>query len=191
MKRSSVIDEKDFESLLGFLSTDRNDAGHAYERMREGLIRFFGFRGCNDPETLADEAINRIAAKIATFDSARNVKQSSFFYGFATNVWLEHRRSLKKLVPLEPEQLIEELRAEGRAELSDEAACLRRCLRELEQEDRELVVKYYSRERQEKIELRRRLTEQFNCSQDALYTRIFRIRASLRRCIERCMEDNA
>ena len=67
MKKHSEITQKDFEGLLDWLAPDREEAGKKYEEIRDGLIRFFRFKGCNDPEFLADETINRVASKILTF----------------------------------------------------------------------------------------------------------------------------
>ena len=87
MKKDLTLTQEDFDSLLGWLSSDRDEAGVLYEKIREGLIRFFRFRGCDDPSTLADETINRVALKVNTFDSAKDVKTITYFYGFASNVF--------------------------------------------------------------------------------------------------------
>ncbi|MGH9447419.1 MAG: hypothetical protein ACRD3O_17040 [Terriglobia bacterium] len=45
-----------FEALLAALDRDRSEAGRAYERLRQRLIRFRALHGSTAPEDLADEA---------------------------------------------------------------------------------------------------------------------------------------
>ncbi len=96
MIKTSVLSQEDFDALLEWLSSDREEAGEKYEKTRAGLIKFFRFRGCADEELLADETITRVAAKLSTFDFSKNVKNISFFYGFAKNIYLEYLAEIDK-----------------------------------------------------------------------------------------------
>ncbi|HSU25642.1 MAG TPA: hypothetical protein VLI65_06650 [Pyrinomonadaceae bacterium] len=192
MKNTYALQQEDFDRLLGLLSPDREEAGARYERMRAGLIRYFRFRGCDEPESLADETINRVASKASAFDSGRNVQLSTYFYGFASNILLEHRRRLKVVVPLESDHSTHEIAANVRSPEADPGSeCLGECLGTLVRADREMLLKYYSREKHEKIEVRRRLAAELQCSPEVLHTRVFRLRSSLRACVKKCLDRAA
>ena len=65
MKYSYDLGQKQFDALLAIFSQDREEAGQKYEHIRHGLIRYFDVKGCNDPQGLADETINRGAVKLS------------------------------------------------------------------------------------------------------------------------------
>jgi len=50
----SAITKEQFDSLLSWLSDDRELAGTKYETIRTGLVRVFVSKGFNDAEDLAD-----------------------------------------------------------------------------------------------------------------------------------------
>jgi DNA-directed RNA polymerase specialized sigma24 family protein len=193
MKKDFALTQEDFDALLEWLSADRDEAGVVYEKIREGLIKFFRFRGCADPPTLADETINRVALKVKTFDSSKNVKTITYFYGFAGNVFLEHLRSPKKReVSLEAEDFysLRNLRAADDLPKT-ECDCLEECLTKLAPAESALVIEYYGKEKSEKFERRRKLADAMNLKMPALHTKIFRIRSVLRECVERCVESKS
>ena len=193
MKKEFILTQEDFYSLLGWLSANRDEAGVLYEKIREGLIRFFRFRGCDDPSILADETINRVARKVAAFDSSNDVKTITYFYGFASNVFLEYSRANRKRdVSLDAEDspAARSLRA---AEDSPDAKCdcLEKCLAKLPREESALVVEYYGKDKSEKFEMRRKMADAMNLKMPALHTKVFRIRSVLRECVEKCLEKNS
>ena len=193
MKKDFTLTQEDFDALLDWLSADRDQAAVLYEQIREGLIRYFRFRGCADPPTLADETINRVALKVSTFDSSSNVKTITYFYGFASNIFLEYTKSVgKREVSLDSEEFspLRNLRTAENAP-DNECDCLEDCLIKLPPEDSLLVVEYYGKDKNEKIESRRKLAKAINSTMPALHTRVFRIRSVLRECIEKCLEKNS
>lgn len=190
MKKDFALTQQDFEALLGWLSADRDEAGVLYEKIREGLIRFFRFRGCADPATLADETINRVALKVTSFDASKDVKTITYFYGFASNVFLEYARTAKKReVSLNAEDYspLRNLRAADDAP-NVECDCLEECLTKLPREESALVVNYYGKDKSEKFEMRRKLADALNLKMPALHTKVFRIRSVLRECVEKCLK---
>lgn len=189
MKDAYNLVQQDFDALLGLFSGDREEAGRSYEKLRNGLIRFFQFRGCNDPEQLVDETFNRVASKVADYESAKNSNPTGYIYGFARNVLLEQAR--KKETQLEPEHLGIQTVAETYDDARELAfECLTKCLDEFPERERSLVIEYYCRERVEKIADRKRLAANAKCSQAALHLKIFRIKGRLRTCVENCKENN-
>ena len=170
-------------------SDNREEAGRFYEVLRRRLVRFFLNKQCDHAEQLADETLNRVANKAETFDPTRNIRPATFVFGFASKVHLEYlRRPDRSSIPLQ-ESDIERTEAPNAADpaVETELDCLDACLLKLSPDDRELVIKYYSKERAERIEMRRQLAEFLGISQDVLHVRVFRIRKALRKCVDSCM----
>ena len=190
-EHQTAVRQEDFDALLALFSQDRDEAGLEYERVRSGLVRYFEFRGCADAESLADETLNRVALKAAAFNGSQNVKLSSYVYGFASNVFREYLRSPRtKELAIEADDFVQSLRsAEPTEDREPLFACLHKCLARLQDADRKLVVDYYSREKQEKIALRKELAEHRGCRIEVLHTQVFRLKTSLRDCVKGCMKD--
>ena len=188
----NAVRQQDFDALLGLFSHDREEAGREYERLRAGLVRFFEFRGCQDGDSLADETLNRVALKADGFDGSKNIKLSSYVYGFATNVFREYVRSPRQReLAIDTDDFLDDLRAPAAADDREPIfTCLHNCLGRLEDADRRLVVEYYSHEKQKKIETRKRLAETLGCRVEVLHTRVFRLKTTLRKCVSGCVQDN-
>lgn len=187
MKGQSVLEQKDLDALLALFSKDREEAGKAYEDLRKGLVRYFASKGCADSFELADETLTRVATKADAFDSSLNVKPSAFVYGFASRVYLEYsRQPQKRSIEFDPTIHSPQLTID---DPDDSAAldCLDGCLAKYPPEDRAMIVSYYSKEKQEKIALRRQLADEAGCKVEVLHMRIHRMRAALRTCVSRCM----
>lgn len=192
MKASYELHQESLNSLLLLLSPDRDEAGRKYETVRAGLIRFFRSRGCDDAEELADETINRVAKKASLFDSGKGRQTTSYFCGFATRVLFEYRRSGRshetglppdRLKDDEPDESLDRDRHESQLD------CLGGCLEMLSDDDRELLLEYYTLERQAKIDMRKRMAKRLGFDTAQLYGRVFRIRSRVKKCISRCIEE--
>ena len=130
-----------------------------------------------------------MARRAETFDRERNVRPTTFVFGFASKVYLEYlRRPDRAEVSLDDGGLETTQAPNPVVQDESEFECLDACLQNLPPEDRELVIKYYSREKSERVEMRRQLAEFLGVSQEALHVRVFRIRKSLRKCVVSCME---
>lgn len=192
MKDISRLKPEEFETLLGWLSEDREQAGTEYLQIRDGLIRFFRFKGCSDAPSLADEALNRVAAKIPGFDETKKVKRMTIFYGFASNIFLEYLRNKKK----QNEKLNKHLETQNNfaafEDGSDEPRleCLNECMDKLSAEEREIFTEYYASEKEKKSEARKNLADRMNCELNTLQVRIFRLRGGLAKCIENCLKKS-
>ncbi len=193
MKKDFTLSQEDFDALLGWLSADRDEAGLLYEKIRDGLIRFFRFRGCPDPATLADETINRVALKVNTFDGSKNVKAITYFYGFAANVFLEYsRKPRNREVSLDSEDFSPARTLQTANNLPNvECDCLEDCLSKLPSDESALVVEYYGKEKNEKFAVRRQMADALHLKMPALHTKVFRIRSVLRECVENCVGKNS
>jgi DNA-directed RNA polymerase specialized sigma24 family protein len=183
-RRQWDLTPKAFDQFLSLLDLDRDRAGESYEALRRNLIQLFIWRGCRDPESHADETINRVIRKIDEGEEVRDV--IAYAHGVARRLLLEvfkkqerEQIGIEELPPLvaQPE------------EQDDETGvlCLRRCLNRLPEESRQLIVLYYQGEKSAKIENRKRLAEGLSVTLGALRYRAFDLRQRLQGCIERCM----
>ncbi|HEX8288901.1 MAG TPA: hypothetical protein VF556_12945 [Pyrinomonadaceae bacterium] len=191
MKKDFVLTEENFNNLLNWLSTDREKAGAKYEEVRKHLTTFFRYKGCSEPDELADETINRVAAKVSTFYNNGEVKTITFFYSFAINVHREYLANMKKKhVSLEPNMLFADQPVPETNENKDIIYdCLDRCLAKLGSQESEMLIAYYSPDKSGKSELRKKMADALNLKTGALHTKIHRIRNIVRECIENCLSQ--
>lgn len=192
MKDLSRLQPEDFENLLKWLSDDREQAAEAFIQIREGLIKYFRFKGCSDPLALTDETVNRVAEKVLTLHNSEKVKKITIFYGFAANILLEYLRQRKyeseKLNAFSQNQ--EKFQLLSDSSESPEITCLHKCLDGLSPEDKEVFLKYYSFEKENKAEARRAIARDLGCEMSALHVRVFRLREHLRKCINKCLKKS-
>lgn len=186
MKRQSDLLPEHFNDLLNWFSANHDIAGERYEEIRNGLIRFFYFKGCADAEELADETINRVATKLPNLDLSKNVKPINLFYGFASKIYLEYFSRIKnREIEFNPD-----LHSSSKEPEVKNKKCLEHCLAKLPANEGDLVVEYFSFEKAEKIERRRKLAEKLQMEMGALHTKIHRLRKILQECIEKCAAQN-
>lgn len=181
MNKETVLTQESFDQLLAWLDSDRDQAGKKYEFIRQRLIKIFTCRGCPDAEELADETINRVtlkAAKIAKEFVGDN--PALYFYGVAQKVYLESLRKRPPVVP--PSHIIKS------DEIEQEYDCLERCMEQLSQSNRELVLEYYQNDKRAKIEHRKELAQRLGIAQNALRIRAHRIRLILQQCVQGCLK---
>jgi DNA-directed RNA polymerase specialized sigma24 family protein len=186
------LKQEDFERLLAWLHHDREQAGQKYEEIRESLIKIFSWRGYYDAEDLTDEVVNRIAAKARELAESYVGDPALYFYGVAKKILLEReRRELH--MPLDPRLIAPDMAAET-GELDAGARreeCLQKCLRELDADDRMLILAYYQKSKQAKIDYRKALAQQLGMGTNALRVKVFRIRGHLKSCIKKCLQTGA
>lgn len=183
--------KKHFDTLLDWLDSDRERAGEKYEDIRQSLIKIFVWRGCNRAEDLADETINRVMLKASEPTWEYHGNPALYFYGVAKKVLLEHQR--KEFTPVSPLIIVNVAAPEPKDLYNQEDAkldCLDLCLQELRQEDRDLILLYYQKEKQAKIDFRKELAEQVGIETNTLRVRVYRIRNILHDCISKCLEGH-
>jgi len=187
MARKSATPPESFEEILAWLNPDRDLAGHLYVQLRADLTKIFMWNRCADPEGLTDEVFDRVAKKVHELREAFIGDPRLFFYGVARNLIKEESKKMKVHVsldgidiPAQPASEIEEPRI-----LREE--CLQECLRKLKDENRELIIDYYARDKQAKINHRAEMAQRLGTSVEALRVRVHRIRATLEQCTERCL----
>ena len=144
---------------------------------------------CPDPEGLTDEVFDRVAKKIHDLRKIYVGDPKSYFFGVARNVIKETHNKIKMHQQFEDT----ELPSDPRNEVEQETAkmredCLHSCLQKLSAEERELILAYYAKEKQAKIDHRIELAQQRGITVDALRVKTHRIRLKLEKCIERCLD---
>ena len=191
-KSDWVLTSEALERLLRRLDADRARAGERYEQFRRKLIEFFEARGSHAPADHADEAINRVARKIAEGETVQDV--GKYFYGVARLLWLELlREKAKSPLPLDavaapPSYDDGEAEAAERQRAERRFECFDACLKRLPPESRAFIVNYYKEEKGEKIKGRKRQAESTGVSLNALRLRASRLRSGLERCVRECLE---
>ena len=192
MKTDLAITQERFDELLAWLDSDREDAGHKYEEIRRSLVKIFAWRKCGDAEGMADATMNIVAQKAGQLRRTYEGNPHLYFYGVARNLIREYENHRAVLVPLEDAVSTNSpIVDDTDDELEQVDACLRKCLETLASKDRELVLAYYQKDGQAKIDLRMELAEEIGINSNALRVRMHRIRGSLARCIKDCLQSTS
>jgi DNA-directed RNA polymerase specialized sigma24 family protein len=179
MNKNWVLSQEAFDALLDWLDPDREQAGIKYEQIRLRLIKIFTGRGCSDAEDLADETINRVTTRLGEIEKEFSGDRTRYFFGVANKVYLEYLRRKPPQLPPWPPPDSERIELEYR--------CLERCIEQLSEDNRELLLQYYGVDGGAKIEHRRELAKKLGIGPNALRIRAFRIRLALQECVEKCI----
>lgn len=179
-KRLHVLRQDDFDRLLHWLDPDPEQAGLIYETIRWRLVAILASRGCQIPEELADETIDRVARRVADIQHLYVGDKAIYFLGVMNNV---HHEYLKRPAMLRPPTFNDDVMAKEATH-----GCLERCLERLAPHSRKMIERYYAENKRAKIALRKRIAEEFGISLNTLRLRALRIREKLQSCIEQCLE---
>ena len=192
MARNSAIPPERFEEILAWLDPDREVAAAKYVQLRHDLAKIFQWRGCSDVEGLTDEVFDRVARKVHEVRPTYIGDPRLYFRAVANNLVRETIKKAKTRVALEDIDLQEPISTAGE---EDEAVkmeqCLQSCLQKLSPENRNLIVAYYAKEKQAKIDHRSELAQRLGKSVETLRVKAHRLRKSLQECIKRCLEREA
>ena len=190
MVRDSAVPPESFDEILSWFSSDRDEAATIYLQLRSDLEKLFTLRRCHDPRGLVDQTFDRVARKVQKVKPDYEGDPKLYFYGIARNLIKEDSKLVKTYASLEdigpvraPEAEIEEETKAMREE------CLHFCLQKLSDEKRELIRDYYAKEKQAKIDHRAELAKRLDISLETLRVRVYRLRASLDKCIVQCLDQ--
>ncbi len=188
-----LLTQTAFDKLLALLDADRERAGAKYEALRARLIKFFEWRDCEAPEELADEVFDRVTKKIEAGELVRNVE--AYSATVAQFVLKEDARSpSRRSHSIEDNPRLENKLAAGVADTLEETdevrlACLDKCLAELSNEHRRLIMAYYDTDERTMIEARRRLAAAEGISPNSLRIRVCRLKVRLEECAKDCCRE--
>jgi DNA-directed RNA polymerase specialized sigma24 family protein len=163
--------------LLARLHADADQAAGEYERLRRALVKFFDWQGAWPSDECADTTLDRLAERLQDTD-VRDVKQ--YALGIARLVALEHRRQPTA-------SPFDDIRDRPVAFAVDDEHILQehfdRCLDGMTAPHRSLLLEYYVGERDGRIANRQRLAAKLGLSDNALRSRVQRLRDRLEECI--------
>jgi RNA polymerase sigma factor (sigma-70 family) len=182
-KRFHGLRQEDLDRLLAWLDPDLECAAVLYEKIRWRLIAILASRGCYVPEELADDAIDRVARRVADIQETYVGDKTIYFLGVANNVHHEYLKRPSLPAPPGPPTTAAETAAK-----EETHQCLDACLEKLPADSRSLIERYYAAERQAKIDLRKRIAEELGISGSTLRLRALRLRERLQQCIENCLD---
>ena len=192
MARDSAIPPESFEEILVWLNPDRDVAATMYVQLRHDLAKLFLWGRCADPEGMTDEVFDRVAKKVHDVRPTYEGDPRLYSRAVANNLIKENHKKIKSQLSLEgidlPGQQVTDVEDEIVADTED---CLQLCLQKLASDKRELILAYYAKEKQAKIDHRNELAQKFGITVETLRVRVFRIRESLSACIERCLKRKA
>jgi len=165
------------EQLLNWLDSDYQKAAEKLLNIRNRLIKLFTARGVSDAERLADETVDRVASKAAQLETYVG-DQAIYFYRVAKFVMLEGTRA--KQTPLD----VKSIAMENERVSDQQYICFEKCLEQLSEADRDLVLNFYAFDKKQKIASRTKLAQSLGISPNALRLRAYRIRHALKKCVE-------
>ena len=189
LKKNWSLTAEAFEHLLAWLDSGVDSDGAAYLSMRSRIVTYFDRKNCANPEDLADEVLNRVSRRLEEEGTIETESPAKYCYTVARFVFMEQLRS-----PSAREVGVEELTLSAAPSDQDEAVqremtfeCLEHCANALDNEQREMITRYYAGEKGVKIANRKRMAEEMGISLNALGIRAFRTREKLEGCLTRCL----
>ncbi len=179
------LNKSGLDALLEALGPESNEAGAAYEELRARLIRFFRWNRCLFPEDLADEALDRLAAKLAGGAEAI-VSPAGYAAGVARMMLLEqHAKTSREKKALSFLLWFHSRRKDFYDAQQDCEEALSNCLDRQSAENRQLLERYYSGDASERIRNRQALAGELGIAINALRNRALRLRSQLEQCASR------
>jgi DNA-directed RNA polymerase specialized sigma24 family protein len=188
-KAKWVLSQSAFQGLLSWFDEDEETAGQQYVEIRRRLVQYFDRKNCSAPHELADETLNRVARRLEEEGKITGTSPREFCFITARYIFLESLRSRKHHEPLDERIAVSsEIQESGEwDQLSSD--CLKRCLKTLDPEDRNVIIGYYRGERSIRIENRKLIAAKLGVSMNALSIRACRIRIKLESCIRECLRS--
>lgn len=186
----SAIPRESFDEVLAWLNPDREVAATIYLQLREDLTKIFTWNRCLDPEGLTDEVFDRVSKKVHHLRKTYEGDPRLYFYGVARNLIKEEAKKIKTYASLEgadPTPKTNPIPEESEDTAERESECLQSCLEQLSNEKRELILAYYAKDKQAKIDYRYELARRFGITVATLRVRVYRIRGTLEECVKRCL----
>lgn len=189
-RRKWTLTKEAFDRLLAAFDTDADEAGEKYLLMRRNLVRYFEGRGCPFAEDHADEAVNRVARKLAEGEDILDLNRYS--YGVARLLLLEifkerekEARALSELPSLRLVDSDHDVLDEGQVRVE----CLNLCVENLPRGGKQLILAYYRGDNRSRIENRKRLGRELGIPNQALRSRAVRLREKLEACLTTCCRN--
>ncbi len=177
------LTSENFSQLLQRFSADQNEAGVAYAKLRDSLVRFFEIKGDSYPDEAADETLDRVALKLSQNGEIDDLTKYSF--GVARFIFLERIKANKK-----EKVAVGEFYADKtsfvESEETDDFAPFRECFARLADDDRKILRDYFSDIPFSQIsDYRQNVSDKYKVSLNNLRIKVFRLRKRLENCVKR------
>jgi DNA-directed RNA polymerase specialized sigma24 family protein len=181
-----------FQAFLLWLGGSETLGQRKYEEARQKLTLLFRFRGCPDPESLADQTMDRTALVVTKPGFNYEGDPIAYCRGVARNIYYEWLDKLKKMNPISISERSLDLPApENRVQEKEmRSICLDGCLNSLPRENKSLLLRYYRHEQKAKIDDRQLLATETGLGLNTLRIRVFRLRNIVRACVENCLSKD-
>ena len=155
--------------------------------MRDRLLRYFEWEGTADAGELADEALTRLARRLAAGEAVQSLP--SYAGGIARLLALEHKREVRRREPALPINSAAIHPAEPDTVNPQTERCLEQCLEELAPESRSLILRYYDGDAGARIRNRNKLARELGISLNSLRNRALRLRDRLEKSLNDCLGE--
>jgi DNA-directed RNA polymerase specialized sigma24 family protein len=180
-----VLDEQALQRLLAGLDPDPVRASQRYEALRRSLIKVFAWELQSEAETLADDALDRVARRLNEGIPILDIV--AYAQRTAELVLMEARRASRRRDATAVDRAHAVLPTAADREVEQRHACLEHCLDELGPGQRDLVLRYYAHDGRARIEQRDALAREQGMSVGALRNRMLRLREKLEECVRSCL----
>lgn len=168
-----------FDEFLCRLEPDEKFPAAQYRQLRRKLIKYFAWRKCEDPETLADETITRLVKNVNKGPEIRAANPYAYVYGVAKNIFREYVKEKQK-----DRDVINRWEPSYSPVAETVLDCRRLCMESLSEDKVELLMQYLGqRDRQMMAGLK-------GISVNALRLQIHRIKNEIRDCYEKCLQQS-
>lgn len=189
--RDGLISDS-FNEFLRSLDADRVRAAEKYLALRERLERFFEWRNCEVVEELTDIVFDRVVKKIEEGEEIQNAE--AFSITVAKFVLMENRRETFQTAELDEnsrdlslDNLDKDMfDVQIRQQRFD---CLNQCLRELPDEKRKLLIRYFNSDEKTMIPARKSLAHRLGINLNTLRIRVSRLKSKLEKCTKECCSE--
>lgn len=173
--------------LLEVLGETREEAGAAYREIHERLTRFFSLNNGSDPQTLADEVMDRLAKRTVNEPKEKIISPHAFALGIARHLLQEDQRRYARETKVARDWDVRSGASENDQEQLLEA--LEECMSHMSEDKRKLLLAYYSWPEGKKIDHHREMVDRHELTMNALRNRVMRARSELDSCVRNRQRD--
>ena len=182
------LSKPQLDALLKAMGPDSDQAAARYVQLRQKLVDFFLWNRSDRPQEDADEAMDRLARRIAEGEPVANL--ASYAQKIARLILLESGARSRREGAIKEFPVIPVADRSQKDEEHTTADCLEPCLEKLPPESTALIVEYYSGQGMALIEARKRmLAVRLGVTMNTLRNRALRLRRELEDCNSRCAEE--
>ncbi|MEN3334689.1 MAG: hypothetical protein V7641_4054 [Blastocatellia bacterium] len=182
-KNRKDVNPEIFARFWELLAPDTEEAGRRYTCLHNKLTSFFSMKGIGDPESAADETIDRAVLKIGAGAVVPDVNK--YCLGIARNLVKERYRFMQRENSV-LQKFIRELSNSSIEQVERIYSILKPCFEQLAVEEQQLLQVYCQEiQGRARAQHRRELAETMKVTVLALRIRVTRLRSSLTECVEK------